>query len=269
MFLRLGRHPPVSPISTTTASPSARVRRGASPAVHGIEGVVDEVGPHLVQLGGEGLDAGDEGVVVPYDGDLGGDAVREHRQGALQPLGQVGRLHGRPVELGVGLDGRDQVRDAPGGFLDLTQQGGRGKRADHPLQSRLERGLAGRLSDPFAPVDVGTRPARTGASTQGRPTDQADSQSERASSRSARSIGSTDGARGSSSLRSASIPVNCSALIGTAASRCREESSPSYASPRASTARVAAAAGLLSSCASPAARVPRAASASRRRAMDS
>src|SRR5271166_6818141 len=50
---------PVSPTSMTTSLPSARVDSRSVPAGQGVDGVVDEVGPHLVQLAGVCLDPRD------------------------------------------------------------------------------------------------------------------------------------------------------------------------------------------------------------------
>lgn len=49
---------PVSPIATTTWSPSARVVTLSVRAVHRVDGVVDETGLYLVEFAGVGLDSG-------------------------------------------------------------------------------------------------------------------------------------------------------------------------------------------------------------------
>ncbi|HQR28632.1 MAG TPA: AMP-binding protein, partial [Nocardioides sp.] len=52
-----------------------------APAGHRVDRVVDEVGPHLVQLTGHRLDARQRGRVVLLDPDAGAQLVRHDRQG--------------------------------------------------------------------------------------------------------------------------------------------------------------------------------------------
>jgi hypothetical protein len=90
-----------------------------------------------------------------------------------------------------------------------------------------------------------------------------------ACSRSERASGSGSAAGGSISRRSVSMAANCPAVISSWTSRPRDETSVSDAVWSASTARVAADAGLLISWARPAASVPRVTRDSRWRAVDS
>ena len=92
---------------------------------------------------------------------------------------------------------------------------------------------------------------------------------DRSSSRSARASGPWTFADGSISRRSVSSAVNCRAEISPRASRPRDDRSTWQASSSASAAREAAAAGLLISCAKPAASVPRVTRDSRCRAVAS
>ncbi len=105
--------------------------------------------------------------------------------------------------------------------------------------------------------------ARGGAMRQLSSTPWASSQTRRASSRSATAIGSTGPVGGSISLRIDSMAMNCSADSDRSASSTSDASSPLQVASIASTARTVAAAGLLSSCARPAASPPSATSASR------
>src|SRR5208337_4522002 len=88
-------------------------------AGHGVDGVVDEVGPYLVQLAGVCLDPRDVCAVVTHDRDTVAELVPEHQQGALNAVGHVNVLHRRAVHLRVGLDGGDQLGNAPARILQL------------------------------------------------------------------------------------------------------------------------------------------------------
>ena len=111
--------------------------------------------------------------------------------------------------------------------------------------------------------------ARTGASSQAWSTPCPSSQSVSASSRSALASESRETGRSASSRRSASRAANWVAEMPCSASPRKAVSSEALVSSSAATARTAAAAGLLSSCANPAARRPRVTSESRWRAVAS
>jgi Domain of unknown function (DUF5134) len=53
-------------------------------AVHRIERVVDEIGPHLVELAGVSLDPGEAGAVVAHDSNTGTALVPQHHQAVEQ-----------------------------------------------------------------------------------------------------------------------------------------------------------------------------------------
>ncbi len=108
-----------------------------------------------------------------------------------------------------------------------------------------------------------------GARTQSRPTSCRANHVDSSSSRSASASGSRNPVGGTISRRSASSAENCSAEISPRASRRSDASSVSSSVSSESTARVAAAAGLLISCASPAESVPSVMSASRCRVLAS
>src|SRR5829696_8938815 len=80
----------VSPVSPGRYSQSAG-------AVHRVDGVIDEVGPHLVEFAGVGLDPGDDAVVT-YDVDVV-ELVAEHHQGAFQAVADVDALDRSSVHL--------------------------------------------------------------------------------------------------------------------------------------------------------------------------
>src|SRR2546423_6940116 len=80
-------------------------------SVHRVDGVVDEVGPHLVEFAGVSLDVGDAGAVVTDDRDTVAELVPEHYQGALEAVRYVDPLYRCPVHLRVGPDRGDKTRD--------------------------------------------------------------------------------------------------------------------------------------------------------------
>ena len=90
--------------------------------IHGVDGIVDHVGPHLVELARLGADLGETTVVVPYDLDTPLELVAQDDQRALQPVVDVHRLEPRLVEMAVALHGRHQLRDAARRGPDLADQ---------------------------------------------------------------------------------------------------------------------------------------------------
>src|SRR6185437_1404782 len=87
----------------------------AARALYGGDRVVDQVGPHLVQLGRVGRNPRHRTVVVLHDLDLWTDLARQHQQCAVEEFVHIGDLVGRAVQLGVLLGGVDEVRDTGGG----------------------------------------------------------------------------------------------------------------------------------------------------------
>ena len=195
----------------------------------------------------------------------------EHHQGAVDAIGHIDLLHRGPVHLRVRLDGGDEFGDAPGGLLHLRQQRGDGERARHPLQARFQRRSGQRRRRPLAPGrDRPRRRRAAGRSSHSRATPCRASHTDRASSWSARASGSwTTAVR----LDLAAQRVERGELLGrdlvTGQPGQARTASVWQASSSASTAREAAAAGLLTSCAKPAASVPRVTRDSRCRAVAS
>ena len=143
--------------------------------------------------------------------------------------------------------------------------------SDRALATHSKPGLAGPSpsTSTTRPHHAGPRPraASGGASSQARSTSWSSNQSISSSSRSAASIGPSSVAVADASARSPSRATNWAAVIGRRARSPSDAISASLVVCRASTARVAAEAGLLISWARPAARVPSATSASRWRAV--
>jgi len=81
--------------------------------------------------------------------------VTEHHQGALDAFRHVDALDRSAVHLRVGPHGGDQVGDATGRLLHLGEQGGRGERARHPFQSRLQRRVPEQGCRALAPGEIG------------------------------------------------------------------------------------------------------------------
>jgi hypothetical protein len=109
-------------------------------AVHGVDRVVDEVRPHLVELAGVGLDARQALVVLPDDADPALELVVEDDQCVVQALAHVHVLHRRLVHVGVGLEGLDQLDDAVGADGDLREQAVDEELQGEPLHDRGQGG---------------------------------------------------------------------------------------------------------------------------------
>lgn len=73
--------------------------RKTASSIHGIGGVVDDVGPCLVQLAAEGLDCRYVFVVFPVDLDALLQLAPEHEQGAVESFSDIDRLAGRLPDL--------------------------------------------------------------------------------------------------------------------------------------------------------------------------
>src|SRR5215204_5378951 len=141
----------VSPVSPGRYSQSAG-------AVHRVDGVIDEVGPHLVEFAGVGLDPGDD-TVVTHDVDVV-ELVAEHHQGAFEAVADVDALDRSSVHLGVGLDGGDEVRNAPSRLLQLQEERSHRQGARHPFKARFQGGFRQHGRHSFAPAEVGARDSK-------------------------------------------------------------------------------------------------------------
>jgi hypothetical protein len=153
----LGGHPGAGVGDLDDDVPGVRSGRDAErPAgVHGVDGVVDDVRPHLVEVGWVRLDTRHAGAVSADDGHAVSQLLPQHHQGAVDALGDVDELQRGPVELRVGLHGRDEPRNPLGRLLYLRQQNRRRQGACHPFQARFKRAAGQYLACPFAPGNVG------------------------------------------------------------------------------------------------------------------
>src|SRR5215216_3488621 len=128
------------------AGPIALARRPnpeGAPAAHSVDGVVDQVGPDLVQLTPMGADLRQATVVLAVDRDGVLELVAEDRDGVLEAIVQVDLLLGSPIHEGVLLHRPNELGDAGRALLDLVDQDRHRERRlepDHgvPERSRVE-----------------------------------------------------------------------------------------------------------------------------------
>ena len=114
---------PSSQISTTTSASRANARIRISPlSVHGVDRVVQDVRPDLVELAPERLDLRQVRLVVADDGDPGLELRAQDHQRVVQPGADVHALHRGLVHERVLLDRLDDLGDAPGTGRDLVHE---------------------------------------------------------------------------------------------------------------------------------------------------
>src|SRR6266487_3719323 len=124
----------VADLDQSAVAVAAGPDRQGAVAVHGVDGVVDQVGPDLIQLARVGEQLWQRAVVVAYHLDACAEfeLVREHRQGCVEPVMDIDLLQRRPVHLGVLFGFADKPGDAPSRVGQLVEQaaslaGGRGQ----------------------------------------------------------------------------------------------------------------------------------------------
>ena len=115
---------PVSQMRTWTppSSVGIGVDVDRAAAVHGVRRVVDQVGPHLVELRPVGLDLRQVRRVVPRHVDPGAQLGTQDDQRVVQALAHVDALHRRLVEVGVALHRAHDLADPLAGHGHLAQQ---------------------------------------------------------------------------------------------------------------------------------------------------
>src|SRR5207244_3670307 len=91
-------------------------------ALHRIDGVVDQVGPNLIQLSTVCADAGQRSFVVSRDNNAIFHAVRKNLERIVQVLAQIHFLQGSLVHVRVALYRGDQFADSLRAVGDLTDQ---------------------------------------------------------------------------------------------------------------------------------------------------
>ena len=144
---------PSSVISTHSAvAVAARGDRDRAALAERVDRVVEQVRPHLVELGAAHGQLGQRAVVVAHDLDLGVlELVAEHRERRLQALVQVDLDELAAVHVGVGLDRADEARHRARRLLQLGGEAAR--------RSASRRPSAARRRSP------GRRPRRPGRAT--------------------------------------------------------------------------------------------------------
>ena len=228
---------------------------------------VEQVRPHLVELGAAHGQPRQRPVVVAHDLDRGVlEPVAEHDQRRLEPLVEVDVDERAAIHVGVGLDGADEIGHAPRRLLQLRGEAARRERRGHPAERGVGRG-PGERRDALEPVLVdaghGQRlgePPGLGHAERLEPLAAARPRRRRRRARRARCA--RPPARCASACRATSLAASSRSMPDSTKRRSVAPTT-STASTICPAARPAAAAGLLSSCASPAAIVPSEVSRSR------
>src|SRR5215216_3705631 len=111
-----------------------------SASVHRVYGVVDQIGPYLVQLAAVPRYPGQVFLVLPQQRDVLQPRL-EDGEGILQAGDHIDLSHYRPVHVGVLFHRPDQMGDASHASLDLTGQADEIQRPSEPLQTTGERAV--------------------------------------------------------------------------------------------------------------------------------
>src|SRR5215216_4211509 len=127
-----------------------------SASVHRVYGVVDQVGPYLVQLTAASQYPRQLFLELSEQRDVLQPGA-EHGQGVLQARDHIDLSHNRPVHVGVLFHRPDQMRDASYASLDLAGQADEIERPSKPHQTTGERALIERLGHRFQAVLVHAR----------------------------------------------------------------------------------------------------------------
>src|SRR5580692_1939221 len=91
-------------------------------AIHGIDGIVNEVGPDLIEFATIATDARQVGSVFADNGDAGFQAVPKNFQRVFEIFVEIDFLHSGLVHVGIALDGGDKIGDAASGVIDFLNQ---------------------------------------------------------------------------------------------------------------------------------------------------
>src|SRR5580700_7822560 len=91
-------------------------------AIHGIDGVVNEVGPDLIEFAAIATNARQVGSVFTDNGDAGFQSVAKNFQRVLEVFVEIDFLQGGLVHVGIALDGGDQIGDTASGVIDFLNQ---------------------------------------------------------------------------------------------------------------------------------------------------
>src|SRR6266436_4209776 len=81
-------------------------------AVHRVSGVVNQVGPDLIQFAATGHNLGQAGSVIASNGDPALQLVMHDRERVFDTVLDVHLLHGALIHIGIFFDGADKIGDA-------------------------------------------------------------------------------------------------------------------------------------------------------------
>src|SRR5829696_6535966 len=85
-------------------------------------GVVDDVGPHLIEFGSVGLYAWHIVGIISRDDEIRGDLGTQEHQGILQVFDHIDFLDRRLVQIRIRLDGTHDLRHGFGALSHLLEQ---------------------------------------------------------------------------------------------------------------------------------------------------
>src|SRR5215203_1159673 len=140
MALRLARYPRpvVDHLDHDTPVIYIRPQDDTTASIHGVYRVVDEVGPHLVQLAAASLYLREVFLVLAPQRDVLQPGT-EDSEGVLEAGDNIDLSGRRPVHVGVLLHRPDQLGDASCARPDLTGQPDEIQRRGEPPQTPGER----------------------------------------------------------------------------------------------------------------------------------
>src|SRR5215211_3419911 len=127
-----------------------------SASVHRVNGVVDQVGPYLVQLAAVPRYPGQVFLVLPQQRDTLKPGA-EDGESVLQAGDHIDLSYNRPVHVGVLFHRPDQLGDTPCARLDLTGQADEIQRPSKPLYTTSERAVTECLGHRLQTVRVHAR----------------------------------------------------------------------------------------------------------------
>src|SRR5215208_6829064 len=156
--LRLARYPTtvVDDLDHHTRAFHVSPDRDASASVHRVNGVVDQVGPYLVQLAAVPRYPGQVFLVLPQQRDVLQPRA-EDGEGVLQAGDHIDLSYNRPVHVSVLFHRPDQLGDTPCARLDLTGQADEIQRPSKPLYTTSERAVTECLGHRLQTVRVHAR----------------------------------------------------------------------------------------------------------------
>src|SRR5919112_3479487 len=156
--LRLARYPTavINYLDYHARALHVRPDSDASASVPSVYGVVDQVGPYLVQLTAASRYPGQLFLELSGQRDVLQPGA-EHGQGVLQAGDHIDLSYNRPVHVGVLLHRPDQMGDSSYASVDLAGQADEIQRPSKPLQTTGERALIERLGHRLQAIRVHAR----------------------------------------------------------------------------------------------------------------